>query len=579
MNSIQVIIGACLILVTIVSMSLVGVVLYSEFVDSTEDNVATNARQVLEQVNTNLDYYFKSMLETSNWLADALYYEKNLNDSKIYDKMYTILNTRKDIVSFSVFSNEGQPIFNLPEGRIKERARVTEQDWFKIPQKQAGNTFFSAPHVQNLYEGRHNWVISLSREITYKINGVNQQGILLVDINCNGIEELCQKVKLGERGYVYIIDSGGNIVYHPQQMLINIGLKSESVEKVQEEISGRYFEKFNGENRFIIIDTVNYTRWRIVGAVYMDDLLASRKQTASFIAWTVFFCIIFIILLSGLISSKISKPIKNLQKSMKQVEDGNFDIIVDEKGEYEVVQLSKAFNMMITKIRHLMQQIVYEQEAKRKSELNALQAQINPHFLYNTLDSIVWMAENEKSNDVITMVSALAKLFRISISKGRNIITVREELEHAKNYLTIQKMRYKGKFGFKIEAEPEILQYKTMKLILQPIIENSIYHGIEYLMHQGMILITVKVVDHKLLYQVTDNGIGMSEQKLNNILASYPTKTEGLSGVGVKNVHERIKLYYGKEYGLEIESELDIGTTVRIWLPIDKGDEEMEGCR
>ncbi|WP_347476663.1 sensor histidine kinase [Clostridium sp. USBA 49] len=199
---------------------------------------------------------------------------------------------------------------------------------------------------------------------------------------------------------------------------------------------------------------------------------------------------------------------------------------------------------------------------------------MNPHFLYNTLDSIVWMAENGKTQDVITMVTSLARLFRISISRGRNIITVREEIEHAKNYLIIQKIRFKSKFKFNIEVEEKVLQYKTLKLILQPIIENAIYHGIEYMFEEGNITVSAKEVNGKLLYEVTDNGLGIKPDILENIL-SYNSKENGGAGVGIRNVHERIQLCYGKEYGLEIESELEEGTKVKLWLPIVKdGNDE-----
>jgi two-component system sensor histidine kinase YesM len=226
---------------------------------------------------------------------------------------------------------------------------------------------------------------------------------------------------------------------------------------------------------------------------------------------------------------------------------------------------------MVSRIRQLMDQIVVEQEAKRKSELNALQAQINPHFLYNTLDSIVWMAENGKSEDVITMVTSLARLFRISISRGKNIITVREEIEHARNYLIIQKVRFKNKFSFNIDVDEEVIQYKTLKLILQPIIENALYHGIQYMVEEGSINISAKIAQGKLLYEIADSGLGIKPELLEKIL-SHDSKESGGAGVGVRNVHERIQLCYGKEYGIEIQSELEEGTTVKLWLPIVKDE-------
>ena len=198
---------------------------------------------------------------------------------------------------------------------------------------------------------------------------------------------------------------------------------------------------------------------------------------------------------------------------MKKVESGNFnidiDIDIDAQSEDEVKRLSKAFNMMVKRIQNLMEQIISEQEAKRKSELKALQAQINPHFLYNTLDSIVWMNENKDYAGVTTMVVALSQFFRISISRGKELIPVSDEIEHIKSYLTIQKIRYKNKFTFNIDAQPEALGYKTLKLILQPIVENAIYHGVEQLYDEGIINIRVSVEGETVLFQVIDNGYGI----------------------------------------------------------------------
>jgi two-component system sensor histidine kinase YesM len=289
----------------------------------------------------------------------------------------------------------------------------------------------------------------------------------------------------------------------------------------------------------------------------------------NFIIWIVVACILLIVLTFSYISSKISQPIKQLEKSMKKVQEGNFYIYVDAEGEDEVVKLSQTFNLMLSKVRSLMDQILVEQEAKRKSELNVLQSQINPHFLYNTLDSIVWMAENGNSHEVITMVTSLARLFRISLSKGKNIISVEQEIEHARSYLTIQKIRFKNKFTYEIEMQPEVKNLKTIKLILQPLIENSIYHGIEYMQDEGHIKIKASMVDGKLLYEILDNGLGIEPEKLIHLL-KYEIDTKGEAGIGVKNVQKRIQLTYGKDYGLQIESELEEGTSVKIWLPLDE---------
>lgn len=567
-KSIQFIITASFLFVTILGMIYVGISLYSKFANLAEQNAVSNTRQIIDQVNLNLDYYLRGMLEISNYSDEIIYNNEDLSNKKLEEKMNVILNSRKDIVSLAVFSKEGKMVANFPSYKLKDNADIKIQDWFKTPLNEPGNLYFSSPHVQNIFEGQHSWVVSLGRQITFKNNGEKEQGVLLVDMNFSAIDEICKDVSFGKRGYIYIIDSKGNIVYHPQQQLINNGLKHENIDAVLDHVFGRYFDVVNGEKRLITIETVNYCRWRIVGVAYMDEIAAMKKDVLNYSIWILALGTLLVIFISMFISAKISKPIKQLEKSMRMVEKGNFNINIDIKGEAEVAQLSNTFNLMVLRIRQLMDQIVYEQEEKRKSEFNALQAQINPHFLYNTLDSIVWMAENGKREDVIVMVTALAKFFRISISRGKNIITVKQELEHARNYLIIQNIRYKNKFRYEIEADKEVLECETLKLILQPIIENAIYHGIEYMVDEGVIKVSVKKECNKLLFQVKDNGLGIAKDVLKNLLIQE-SKKQG-SGVGVKNVHQRIQLCYGKEYGISIESEIEEGTTVSIYLPIVK---------
>lgn len=566
-RSIQFFISSSIMLITIIAMLFVGIMLYSKFNKSAEQNAIISTRQVIDQVNLNLDYYLRSMMEISDSLNDLIYYKQDINEKKLIEQMNVILGTRKDIVSLNIFSKDGQIVVGSPSYKIKKDVNIIQQDWFSEPINEPANLYFSSPHVQNIFEKQHSWVVSLSREITFYKNNKKEQGVLLVDMNFSALDQLCRKARLGKKGYIYLVDSRGNIVYHPQQQLINASLKSENVIEVMKHISGIYFDKFEGENRLITIQTVNYCRWRIVGIAYIDEIVTTRKEIAIFIGWTLLFGTLFVIFISAFISAKISKPIKELEKSMKMVEEGMLDISINIKGEAEVAKLAGTFNMMLTRIRYLMEQIVLEQESKRKAEFEVLQAQINPHFLYNTLNSVVRMVESGKKEDAIIMITSLSKLFRISISKGRNIITIQEELEHASNYMIIQKIRYKNKFRFEIEAQEAVLQCKTVKLILQPIIENAIYHGIEYMVDEGFIKVSAEIVNEKLLLQVSDNGSGMRPETVENILTARSESKEGV-GVGVKNVHERIQLCYGKEYGLEFISEVDQGTIVKIWLPL-----------
>ena len=546
-------------------MLFVGILIYNKSSNLLENNATLSTKQLVNQVNSNIEYYLKSTKEVSNLLEKNIYLNENIPNSKLQDQMNVIQTIREDITSVAVFSDKGELIIGSPSLILKDKVNIINQDWFKSAINKSENIKFSLPHVQNLFNGKHDWVVSLSRGIYFYSGAKKVRGVLLVDMNYSTIGQLCQNISIGKRGYIYIVDSDNNIIYHPQQQLINIGLKSEK----REDYLGSYIEDSDEGKKLVTIKTVNYTNWKVVAVAYMSEISDLKKTGTNFIGWILFVCIILVIFIFGFISAKISHPIKELEESMKRVEEGEFNIYIDVKGEDEVERLATAFNLMISKVRYLMGQIVIQQEAKRKSELDALQAQINPHFLYNTLDSIVWMAENGKNDGVITMVTALAKLFRISISRGRNIITVREEIEHAKNYLIIQKIRYKNKFKFEIITQEEVLEYKTTKLILQPLIENSIYHGIEYMVDEGFIRISVSITNGKLLYEVSDNGLGIDPEKLKHLL-EYRVKTDSGSGVGVKNVHERIQIRYGMGYGLEIQSEIEEGTTIKIWLPLIK---------
>ena len=451
---------------------------------------------------------------------------------------------------------------NTIEERVPQDTSVIQsQEWFTKIRDDKHYLHISEPHVQQLYIGKYPWVISISRRVGYRQDGEYREGILLIDMNFTVIEDLLSSVNLAEKGYVFIVDETGGLVYHTQQQLIYAGIKTENLEGVSEAYNESFLQK--KEARYLTTKVLNNVNWKLVGVYFTSDIANSQDSISNYIKWIIFVGLIIFISFSLFISSRITKPIQELEASMEAVQDGNFNVQLDISGEHEVVQLTKSYNLMIRKIRNLMDQILVEQEAKRKSELSSLQAQINPHFLYNTLDSIVWMAEHEKHEDVILMTSSLASLFRISISKGQMIIPVEHEINHARHYLTIQKMRYKDKFSFKFDIDEEIYRYEILKLILQPIIENAIYHGIRHMVDEGEIIIRGYLENDYLIFEVEDDGLGMKEEVIYNSLHDAPAH----NGVGLQNVHERIQLMYGNAYGLTIESEIEEGTTIKFLLP------------
>jgi len=315
--------------------------------------------------------------------------------------------------------------------------------------------------------------------------------------------------------------------------------------------------------------------WKVIGVSYPEELGVDRRSLGRvYTAWGILF-LSLTILFSFIISLQIARPIKLLRNTIKVVEQGNFDIQAKIERSDEIGELGKDFNIMVQKIKELLQLIIEEQQNKRKSELKALQAQINPHFLYNTLDSVIWMAEDRQHQQVIEMAAALAKLFRISISGGREIISIGEEVEHVRQYLIIQKMRYKDRLDYEICVPEDLFPYRTVKIILQPLVENAIYHGIKNSPSPGKIIIDGSICYNGIELKVKDNGVGMSAE----VLARIMEDTQGerafvRRGVGVRNVDERIKLYFGNNYGIQFFSSEGEGTEVRIRLPAIREEEE-----
>ncbi|KRE69696.1 sensor histidine kinase [Paenibacillus sp. Soil750] len=567
---------SCLIVVTITVIAWMS---YHLSTDAVKKNSRDYTYQLMGQVSSNIDSYINYMdnisrmvlsnYDIKEYLLKQVYLGaigKEDLKQKISFQLNTVLNTRKDISSILIFGTNGEIIPYNENIKLNPQVNPTVQSWYKKAIEAKGKVVISSSHVQNMILNDYNSVISLSRELSSDV-GNEKLGVLLVDLNYSVINDICNKIKLGNRGYVFIVDANGNIVYHPEQQMINNNQKIELISEVMR-TPGSSFVTSEGKNsRMYTIKTSQSTGWKIVGVTYVDELVSNKKELQMYTFFGGIGFLIIVVLLSIILSLRISRPIKHLESSMKEVEKGNFDIQVDIQSSNEIGHLSNRFNRMTTEIKELMLQNVKEQELKRKSELQVLQAQINPHFLYNTLDSIIWMAETGKSKEVILMTASLAKLFRLSISKGQEFLSIFNEIEHIKNYLTIQKMRYKSKLDFEINVDKSILSCKLIKIILQPLVENAIYHGIRNNEGKGNIQITGIRKGDRILLQVIDNGIGMSPEEIQNIYHKDRTTAKG-SGIGVQNVDQRIKLHFGDLYGLHFESEFGKGTTVNIWLPV-----------
>jgi two-component system sensor histidine kinase YesM len=305
-----------------------------------------------------------------------------------------------------------------------------------------------------------------------------------------------------------------------------------------------------------------------------------RVMSQGFTQWEVFYLVLLIaaigfsIIAAWAISRSIYIPIKRLHDVTTTLTKDDLQALVTRDNVDEITELGMSFNIMIGRIRELLDAKIKEQENLQKAELRALQAQINPHFLYNTLDTIIWMTEAQKTDQVIEIVSALSSFFRISLSKGRDWITIGEELERTRSYLTIQRMRYRDIMDFKIEADEGVLNNTVLKLILQPLVENAIYHGIKNKRCGGTIVVRARQKnDNEVLLEVEDNGIGFTPEKLAQLQAELDDESGDIkleSGFGIGNVNQRIRLYYGRQYGLSVKSEYTTGTCATLVIPAIK---------
>jgi two-component system sensor histidine kinase YesM len=323
----------------------------------------------------------------------------------------------------------------------------------------------------------------------------------------------------------------------------------------------------------------------VVEAVVQDYVLTEvnqadrqyRVMSQGFTQWEVFYLVLLIaaigfsVIAAWAISRSIYIPIKRLHDVTTTLTKNDLQALVTRDNVDEITELGLSFNIMIGKIRELLDAKIKEQENLQKAELRALQAQINPHFLYNTLDTIIWMAEAQKTDQVIEIVSALSSFFRISLSKGRDWITIGEEIERIKSYLTIQRMRYRDILDFKIEADEEVLNNTILKLILQPLVENALYHGIKNKRCGGIIVVRAKQKNEdEVLLEVEDNGIGFTTEKLIQLQAELGDDSGEIkleSGFAIGNVNKRIRLYYGRQYGLSVRSEYNTGTCATLVIP------------
>ena len=518
--------------------------------------------QAAEQTATAVDNYLDSMKEKLSLIYGIVL--KTETPVELEEKLSAVTYVQNDIFSITLYGENGEIIACAGSGGELKNSISADESFDKDLYEKTDGFILTSSHVQTLFKNEYPWVVTIAVKTEKPI--FDKGVYIAIDFKFSEIAKYINSVGVGRQGYCFITDKKGDIVYHPQQQMLFSGIKSENLELLTAKPDG----VINDSDVIYALKTTENGEWRTAAVTYTGELKTERQtQIIISVALTFLICALILLIVLIVYSNIVNKPVKSLIKDMKRFEKEADGFVLNGGSEAvtELRVISDSFRHMTVKISELMEKVRHEETELRKTELKALQAQINPHFLYNTLDSIQWMCEQGRTDDAAKMVSSLARLFRISISRGKELITIKDEMRHAESYLIIQSYRYKDQFTYSFEIDPTLENCLCNKITVQPLIENAIYHGLNRTVDEGEIKISVKKApddENDILITVSDNGIGMTEEQCNAILKKERSDS---SGIGVKNVNDRLKIYFGDKYGLNIESELDVGTTVTVRIP------------
>ena len=571
--NIQSIILSVLMTLSLVTVTVMGFLLYHRFKLASDKSAVANTEMTVESTIDRLNSSLLDLRQISDAANYNIVQEYDISSQEFTRQFSMLYETNVDkIQSLALYGYDGMLIESEPVATVKDNVKVADQKWYQNARSEIENIHFSIPHVQNLFDDgtfRYHRVVSLSRSVDINDGSTSGSGVLLVDMKYSVLEDMLERINETSSGiYYYLCSRDGEIIYHPLWTEINRGLFKEKNNKVASYEDGIYEMKTDGQKENIVVGSVAYTGWKLIGVVPESVQETSINKFRYYIITTILILVMMLLQVNRFISRKISRPIRELDESVKAYEAGAMpDIYIG--GSAEIRHLGYSVQKSYEQIEALMKEIIQQQTERRKSELDALQSQINPHFLYNTLESITWMIEAQRNKEAVVMISELAKLLRVSLSRGKTIISIGDELQHSRSYMNIQRVRYKERFKVEFLIDEEIKNYCIVKLVIQPLLENAIYYGVGNMDEDddGQILIRGEKKGEDIYISIEDNGMGMPEDIRSNILTDNSKVPKHGSGVGVINVHSRISLMFGPEYGLEVYSELDEGTKVVIHIP------------
>lgn len=559
-----------LILLIAIVYNITSGILINKAIDSTLQNLRLVSEK-FDMAFDDVENYAKSATVNGDvqailTKADSLDELDNFSNAKIIRKTLDgIINPRKLIDSMILYDFKGNV---YDSGKIQDLgyAFIPEYVRFKGNFVTSGPNFLIDTHKSNYKEAQSQQNIITFASGVMNADSGNPIGVLETNVNEKYISGLYSRITIGDNGRLFIIDKSGMIVSDMEKSKLYSNISSEPYFNwILGNEGGKIFGTADSQS-LVICRHYERLNWVIIGIVPTWDITQDKYYLIIRIAIIGVIFILTSVMLTMRISRSITKPIINLKQSMECVGAGDLEVRVEVKTKDEVGALAEEFNSMIQNTSDLMESVYTEQKRKKEYELALLQSQINPHFLYNTLESICGLAILNRNDDIIDLTNELALFYRGVLSKGSRIVAIEDELDITERYLKILKVRYGDKFDYTMDVDRNIYRFATIKLILQPIVENSIYHGLKNKKGKGLLEIRGGIEESNACIYIVDNGVGMRPEELEQI---FSENTKGFSNksFGIKSTDERIKLYFGPEYGLRVDSVFNGGTTVKFMLP------------
>ena len=542
-------------------LGIVGGIYYQTSSVAIRQTTEQNTRKTIQQSGQFITSYLQKVKQTTSSLAEnekiKTYAQtpSQENAEQLRQLFATILKTDSDLVSAILVTKDGNLISTDPELTMKTSADMMKEKWYQDAIHKGAMPILTPARRTVSHTTGEKWVISIMQEVVDK-DGKNL-GVIRLDIGYKTLEAYLDQLQLGKEGFTFIVDANHDFVYHPKKAVYSSHAEMKAM--------APYLSVKNGyvksKQAYVSQYQIPNSGWTLIGVSSMEQLHAVQTQILwSFIGTGLFALGVCLIGIWFVLRLWI-KPLRDLQVTILKVGSGHSDLRANETGSPELVDLARQFNIMLDRIDQLMIAVKEEEQNVRKYELQALSSQINPHFLYNTLDTIVWMAEFNDSKRVVEVTKSLAKYFRLALNQGHEQISLKDEIDHVRQYLFIQKQRYGEKLQYEIKELKQYDDYKIPKLILQPLVENAIYHGIKEMNRQGRIRVSVSENDTQLIVSIYDNGRGFVASETTNATLVR------LGGVGLKNVDQRLQLQFGKSYHMEIKSEENTYTEIRLYFP------------